>query len=310
MPGYAIALIVVGALVLLVLAAWVILAELVFQAIFVKNGKQKIAYHAKWLDLDLTPGDEWLKTKSPEEVYILSKDGLKLHGRLVKDPNVHLYVIAVHGYRGSWHSHVLFASQLDKQLKSNYLFIDLRACGASEGKYITMGCREAEDLALWVDFIVKSDPEAKVVLYGVSLGGSTILRSLKDLPSQVKACICDSSFHDPYVESEFIAAKTLKKLAKPEMVGVNLLAKARIKVNLRDGGLADSLESNQIPILLIHSEEDTFVPFPNLELNYRLLPEKCQKEEVPFEHAPHALVFYFNREEYLKDVCSFLTPLL
>ena len=58
------------------------------------------------------------------------------------------------------------------------LLIDNRSSGSSEGKYITFGMRESEDLIRWIKYINKKYPDFNIILGGVSMGASTIMMSM------------------------------------------------------------------------------------------------------------------------------------
>jgi alpha-beta hydrolase superfamily lysophospholipase len=307
MPTWEISVIVLACLLVLLLLLWLLLSYKVFRTVFKKGTSQKHVFKNKKLTLDFSPAQEWIEKKGYQTLQLTSSDGLLLKGKLVRDPSSHLFFLCCHGYRGNWHSHTLFASDLNKHLEANFFFNDHRSCGDSEGSYLTMAYKEEKDLKQWIEEIVRLDKDAVIVLYGVSLGGSTVLRTLgDDLNSHVKAVIADSSYFDAYEECSFIVHKTLKGLTGLTMKGVNMYAKLILKINLADGSLQKSLEAAQIPVLLLHSEQDDFVPFSNLDRIYQALPATIRKTEKPFKEAPHALVYYFNKEEYIQTVLAFL----
>jgi uncharacterized protein len=261
------------------------------------------------LKLDFSHAQEWLSQQQTEDVCCRSDEGLKLHGVLIRRTGSHLYFICLHGYRGMWHTHTDFASFLDERIKANYLFIDQRASGTSEGKYLTMGYKESQDLRKWIEYAEKCDEKAEIVLYGVSLGGSTVLADLNSEDPKIKAAIADSAFSDAFEECVYIARRSFGPFSRSIIFLVNLLSKMIMKVNLKDGIVQKSLKEAKVPVLLIHSKKDTFVPYANLEKNYLLLPSDLKKEKAVFEDSPHALNFYFSRQEYLDDVIGFLKEL-
>lgn len=57
----------------------------------------------------------------------------------------------------------------------NALIIDQRAHGNSQGKYRGMGYLECKDLKEWINFIVDKDKNSKIILYGVSMGATTVM---------------------------------------------------------------------------------------------------------------------------------------
>lgn len=57
----------------------------------------------------------------------------------------------------------------------NILMPDLRGHGDSEGQYTTMGYYESVDVIDWIKEIIKKDPDALIVLHGISMGAATVM---------------------------------------------------------------------------------------------------------------------------------------
>ena len=55
------------------------------------------------------------------------------------------------------------------------LAVDLRAHGKSQGRYCGLSYLDAKDIKLWIDWILKFMPNAFISLFGVSLGGASVL---------------------------------------------------------------------------------------------------------------------------------------
>ena len=109
-----------------------------------------------------------------QDIYIRADDGLQLHANLIpsEDPDCHRYAVCVHGYAGSSFGVGLFASVYRDRYGMNTLLPDLRGFGLSDGDYIGMGYDDSRDLLCWLDWIIQKDPQAQIVLHGVSLGRS------------------------------------------------------------------------------------------------------------------------------------------
>jgi len=74
----------------------------------------------------------------------------------------------------------------------NALLLDLRAHGASAGTATTFGVREKEDVRAAVGY-ARSRADLPVVLWGVSLGGATVVLAAAD-DSSVAGVVCDSTY--------------------------------------------------------------------------------------------------------------------
>ncbi|MBQ8137784.1 MAG: alpha/beta hydrolase, partial [Clostridia bacterium] len=138
---------------------------------------------------------DWMEKSIVETVQLRSADGLKLNAEaVITDAASHLWVIAVHGYRGSHAAMTAMASYYG--LKGwNALLPDLRGYGDSEGDYIGMGWPDRRDMLQWIDWIIARDRDARIVLHGISMGGATVMMTAGEtLPDQAKAVVEDCGY--------------------------------------------------------------------------------------------------------------------
>ena len=56
----------------------------------------------------------------------------------------------------------------------NVLLPDDRASGKSEGNHIGISYLDKDDMKLWINWILNEDPDAKIIVHGVSMGLSLI----------------------------------------------------------------------------------------------------------------------------------------
>lgn len=83
----------------------------------------------------------------------------------------------------------------------NVLAVDARAHGESEGTKIGMGWPERMDVIEWIKLILSWDPDARIILHGVSMGAATVLMaSGETLPDNVKAVIADCGYTSEWDE--------------------------------------------------------------------------------------------------------------
>ena len=143
--------------------------------------------------------DLWLKTVSMEKKEIVSQDGLTLRAlQYTADPASHRYALVIHGYTSNKEAMQTEARHFS-QLGYTVITPDNRAHGESDGSYIGMGWLDRKDLLLWIDQVVSQDPDAEIVLYGVSMGGAAVMMTAGEaLPSQVKAIIEDCGYTSVY----------------------------------------------------------------------------------------------------------------
>ena len=114
---------------------------------------------------------EWF-SQAKQPVTITSDDGLRLHGWLFDPdctaPKPHLYAICMHGYTGVPEETAKWAHRYAR-MGFTVLVPSQRAQDLSEGRYVGMGWLERNDLLNWIDLIVSSDPDARILLYGCLL---------------------------------------------------------------------------------------------------------------------------------------------
>lgn len=81
-----------------------------------------------------------------------------------------------------------------------------------------MGWLEKEDVKAWVNEVIKKDPQAKIILFGGSMGASTVMMASGDqLPEQVKLLVADCGYSSVYGEFSEMLTSALKLPATPIM---------------------------------------------------------------------------------------------
>ena len=114
----------------------------------------------------------FLASADKEDVSIVSSDGLSLKASFYRNEGSR-YVILVHGYMSS-RKDMLHLADVYSSWGYNVLSPDNRAHGESDGTWIGMGWLDKDDIRLWIDWIIDRDPEAKIVLHGISMGAAAI----------------------------------------------------------------------------------------------------------------------------------------
>lgn len=214
------------------------------------------------------------QTKQP--VTMTNGDGLKLHGWLFDpdcvDPEPHLYAICMHGYTGHADETAVWAHRYAR-LGFTVLAPSQRTADLSEGRYVGMGWLERNDLLDWIDLIVSSDSQARILLYGGSMGATTVMMTVGDprLPRNVVAAIEDSGYTS--VRSAFIdSARTMFHLPRPLAAAcvdaAGLICKWRAGYDFTEASCVKSLKRATIPMLFIHGGDDHMVNPRFLEINY------------------------------------------
>ena len=250
---------------------------------------------------------KWFETVKITPKTIKSKDGYKLIGyQILAEEKSDLWVITVHGYRGSAIENGLYAQQFHEK-GFNVLLPDLEGHGLSEGKYIGMGYDDRFDIMKWIDLIISENPNAKIVLHGVSMGASTVLLTTGEkLPSNVKVAISDCAYTNVKEEFLYLVDEYLELNFKNFiMSGANTMCKIKLGISFDQINVTKAVQKSTTPTLFIHGDQDKFVPFYMLDKLYRA-NENLIKDKLVVEGAHHAMSSTINTELYFQKVFEFI----
>lgn len=246
-----------------------------------------------------------MKNRPFEEVFITAKDGTQLFGRYYHFKDGAPVHILIHGWRGYAVLDCSGGTALAEKMGHNAIVIDQRANGRSGGHCISFGVREKEDCACWVQYAIERFGEnTPIILSGISMGAATVLMaSGMDLPKNVICILADC----PFSTAEDIIKEVSKTIKFPQK-----LAYAIAKIGARIYGRFDLSESNalvairktKLPILILHGEDDRFVPCHMGKTLHEINPE--QVTLATFPNAGHGLSYMTAPEAYEDAVISFL----
>jgi len=128
-----------------------------------------------------------------EDVTFRSADGVELRGWWVPTEAPRGTVVMVHGLNRS-RVEMIKKVPFVHERGWNALLFDLRHHGESGGEATTFGVREKEDVGAAVALARERSP-GPVVLWGISLGGASVVMAAAEDPGIV-GVICDSSFRN------------------------------------------------------------------------------------------------------------------
>lgn len=244
-----------------------------------------------------------------EPVTITSHDGLTLFGRYYHTADGAPLDIGFHGYRSCYVADFCGGSTMSLSQGHNLLLVDQRSHGKSQGKTISFGINERKDALSWVNYaIARFGADTKICLYGVSMGAATVLMaSGLDLPGNVKGIIADC----PYVKASDIIVHVGKKMKFPEWFTVPcawLGAYVFGGFNLHETDAVKSVSKTKVPILIIHGEDDTFVPAAMSALAQEANPQMVRRETFP--GAGHAMSYMVDTQRYWKVATEFMKEVL
>ena len=247
--------------------------------------------------------NKWLE-ENASDVYIESKK-LRLHSYEVKaKKESKVWVIAVHGYTDSAYFMVEAAKQF-LNYGYNVLMPDLRAHGKSEGRYIGMGWPDRLDLMQWIDYLIATYGNIKIILYGISMGAATVMMTSGErLPSNVRVVIEDCGYTSAWEEFAYELKTLFHMPTFPALYNANVITKIRAKYSLKKASAIKQVAKSKTPTLFIHGDKDKFVPFYMLDKLYDAA--SCKKEKLVIKNAGHAEAQRVEPERYWRCVRRFI----
>ncbi len=249
----------------------------------------------------------WMKetrTMPCEEVSITSFDGLTLRGKYYEYKKGAPLEILFHGYQGNIERDLCGSVQRCFALGRNALLIDQRGSGNSDGHVISFGINERKDCLRWIDFAIKKFGEDVVIMLGgISMGAATVLLAAGEtLPKNVVCALGDCS----YSSAKEIIQKIVKEMHLPPKLVypfIKLGAKLYGKFDLDETSPVKAMETCKIPILLLHGDDDAFVPF---EMSRKIYDAcKTKKRLVAVKGAGHGLAYPKDQAGYIAALKDF-----
>lgn len=251
--------------------------------------------------------EEELKKIPYEPVSLISMDGKKLKGRFYPgQEGVQDVFLAVHGCRNHGTREYSFLSSYYRKAGVPFLLIDLRACGDSEGDYMTYGWKESEDLLLWISWLIgKCGESCRIFLHGISMGAGTVLMTGdKELPEQVAGVVADCGYTSACDEFAYQIKKCFHMpMAAPILFLTNLISKKKAGFDIRKAAPIEAVKTCKVPHLFIHGDKDDYVPYYMMDELYEACNARKWKVTVP--GAVHARSYYVNPELYEESLEKF-----
>lgn len=235
---------------------------------------------------------------------IKSADGLSLKGEIFSQKDSNLWLVAVHGY-SSRRQGMFDIARFYYEKGFNVLAPDNRAHGESEGKWVGMGWLDRKDILIWLDKIIEENPDAKIILHGISMGGATVMMCAgENLPSNVKGIVDDCGYTSVW---DIFSDELSVLFHLPSFPLLNVasgIAKLRAGYSFGEASSLKSVSDAKVPMLFIHGEKDNFVHTDMVHKVYEACP--TAKKKLVVEGAGHGESYQKDPELYLKTVFDFL----
>lgn len=248
---------------------------------------------------------EDLNERPFEEISIVSFDGLQLYGRYYHYTDGAPLDIAFHGYRGTAVRDMCGGIWMSYKTRHNILLVDQRAHGKSEGHTITFGIKERYDCLSWVEYAERRfGNDIRIMLYGVSMGASTVLMASELVQNHnVCAILADS----PYSSPKDIIKKVCRDMKYPPAIAYPVVAQAAKlfgRMDFSEITAEEAVKKSRIPVIILHGEDDRFVPHSMSES----IAVACEDvERYTFPDAAHGISGIVHTEKYNEVVLRFIS---
>ena len=277
----------------IIFVAVIILATIIFSAIpyFIVGDmvNQHVTFNETWTgqayDLDA------------EKITLTTSDNLQVVAYEVTTEKPKAVVIFLSGIHNPSVTAFFGHAKMLKEAGFASILLEMRAHGESEGDVIALGYQEYLDVQAVVDDINKDQHYAGVpiVVYGLSMGGVTAINAAGQIPEieGVISMSAYSSFDDVFVDNMGVP----EPLATIQRLFVRLYT--GFKYGFASRHIAPKNEIQNLgsrPALIIHSTEDTQVPYSNFTRIMDNAPEHVESWVREGDH------------HFIVQSGSFLTP--
>ncbi|MCC6629733.1 MAG: alpha/beta fold hydrolase [Chloroflexi bacterium] len=237
-----------------------------------------------------------------EDVAFPAVDGALLRGWWLACPESRRVIIALHGYRGR-RADLLGVSSALWRAGYNVLQFDFRGHGDSDGRRVTLGHAETQDLRSALAWVQRRAPGGWVGVLGYSMGGTVALLGAAD-ELAIRAVATDGAFCR---QEERIRATWRRRMHLPPTPFVELaerVVERRHGFRFRDvDALATVGRIAPRPLLLIHAADDTVVPVEDV---HRLAAAAGAAAEVwVIPGVAHCCGYFADRAAYCARLVAF-----
>ena len=240
-----------------------------------------------------------------EKVTIISRNGISLAGRYYHVKDGAPLSIIFHGYRSTIGTDCNGGYSMSIRRGYNVLVVYQRAHRESGGKTITFGVKERFDCLDWIAYAnERFGKDTPILLMGLSMGAATVLMAAGlELPANVKGIMADCGFSSP----KEILQEVIKQMKFPVRITyffVRTAARIFGHFDPEEASAIEALKEAKVPVLIIHGDDDRFVPSRMSRENY----DACAstKEILIVPGAGHGLSYCVDAKAYEKAVKDFM----
>lgn len=302
-----------GVVILFYIIPTLIISNVIFTVLFVRNSKEKWSRTVSWDDEEqremFAQGEAWGKKYDEyrKSVDIYSQK-FHLFGEYFDFGNDKAVIVIPGRMESGTYSY--YFSEPYRKAGYNVLAIDNRSHGLSDGRYNTIGLKEYKDILAWAKYLHDDLNISSVIIHGLCIGSATGLYAITDksCPSYIKGMVADGmyvNFNETLKNHHIERKKPIFPYVSEMMFMMTLIAHKRPK----KWGPINVIKKLNKPILFIYSKEDIYSLPDKAELLYETCPVK-EKRIKFFPKGAHSHVRINNTSGYDEEISRFLVDYL
>ena len=226
---------------------------------------------------------------------------------ITKEGNKNIVVMA-HGLGGTRQTNY-FPAQIFLENGCNVITYDQRNSGGNTADCNTFGCLEKFDLIYCIRYARANFPDAKIFVWGESMGGATALLAVahEDVQKDVTALILDCPLSSMNDMMEIVMGEMNIPIPMDKLIAWGSAAtEKKLGFTYADAEGTAAAEKITIPTLVINSRVDEMTPyFMGVDVYEHLASEK--KELFTSETSKHIEIKYDDPEGYEQKIVEFLS---
>lgn len=271
-----------------------------------KQGMNVAAVSISRQEEEKKAGRIWCRSAKAEKITLEADDGkILVAQKILVDKKNESWVVILHGQNESVEDIYDIGSRYAAE-GYNILMPDLRAHGESEGSFYGMGWLDRLDVINWIDVILAEYPSANIAIHGVDMGADTALMlSGEPLKESIKVIVAESAYTSAWdaVQNEY-KARHEQWPVFPIMHMMNPVMKVWAGYSLTEANAVEQVKKANVPILLIHGKNDTFVTTDMAQtLNQAMASEH---EMLTIETGTHGDCRFAEPDTYYNKVFEFV----
>jgi len=243
------------------------------------------------------------------DTFIIASDGLKRHAYILNHPEPTGSTVFIHGYCDNSARMMRYYYMHYEKFHRNCLVPDLYGHGLSEGKDVRFGWLDRLDVAnIWLPMAHNLWPDLHLLQHGLSMGAATtMMTSGEELSDSLNLIgfIEDCGYNSTYQQLSEKIVTEVGLPAFPFLTAADLLCKWRFGWSMTESSAEKQLAKCKRPMLFIHGDADSYVPFYMLKINYDAKTQGY-KEMWIGKGSEHAESIHDHWDEYVAHCASFI----